>query len=77
MKRENVADQGELFDENQQAEGEGPSEVPKGEKKRVRLTVGVKPEEGREKKKKVPKVWGIKQRHGGRAASITLATERS
>ena len=48
----NVADQNELFDENQQAEGEGPSEVPKGEKKRVRLTVGVKPEEGREKKKK-------------------------
>ena len=72
-----VADQNELFDENQQADGEWPSEVPEMEKKRVRLTIGVKPEEGREKKKKVPK-WGrgIGQRHGGGAAGITPATER-
>ena len=54
----NVADQNELFDENQQAERVGPSEVPKVEKNRVRLTVGVKPEEGLEKKKKVPEVGG-------------------
>ena len=72
----NVADQNELFGENQQAEGEGPSEVPERENKRVRLTIGVKPEEGREKKKKVPKDVGIKQRHGGGAAGITPATER-
>ena len=52
----NVAYQNELFDENQQAAGEWPSEVPKVEKKRVRLTIGVKPEEGREKKKKVQTV---------------------
>ena len=45
----NVADQNELFDENQQAEGEEPSEVPEREKKRVRLTIGVKPVEGQEK----------------------------
>ena len=36
-------------------EGEEPSEVPEQEKKRVRLTVGVSPEEGREKKKSVKK----------------------
>ena len=29
--------------------------MTKGEKERVRLTIGVKPEEDREKKKKVPK----------------------
>ena len=72
-----VADQNELLDENHQLESEELSEVPKKEKKRVRLTIGVKPEEGREKKKKVPKEGGIKQRHGGGAASITLATECS
>ena len=58
---EKVADQNELFDENQQAEGEGPSEVPERENKRVRLTIGVKPGEGQEKKKKVMKGGGGNQ----------------
>ena len=45
------------------------------EKNRVRLTICVKPEEGREKKKKVPKGGGgIKQRRVGGAAGITPAT---
>ena len=43
-----------MLGENHQAESEGPTEVPNVEKKRVRLTIGVKPEDGREKKKKVP-----------------------
>ena len=73
----NVAEQNELFNENQQADGEGPSEVPEREKKRVRLTIGVKPGERQEKKKKVMK-WGgrIRQRRGEGTAGITLATER-
>ena len=36
-------------------ESEDVLELPKGEKKRVRLTVGVSQEEGREKKKSVKK----------------------
>ena len=36
-------------------EAEDVMELPKGEKKRVRLTVGVSPEDGREKKKSVKK----------------------
>ena len=54
-KWEETSVQNELFDENQKVEGEEPSEVPEQEKKRVRLTVGVSPEEGREKKKPVKK----------------------
>ena len=57
----NVAEQNELFNENQQAEGEGQSEVPESEKKRVRLTIGVKPVERQEKKKKVMKGGRIRQ----------------
>ena len=53
----NVADQNELYGENHQEEREESVEVPKWETKRVRLTIGVKPGEGREKKKKVQKVW--------------------
>ena len=52
-----MADQNELYGENHQEEREEPVEVPKGEKKRVRLAIGVKPEEGRENKKKVLKEW--------------------
>ena len=47
-----------MLGENHQAESEGPTEVPKVEKKRVRLTIGVKPEDGLDKKKKVPKEGG-------------------
>ena len=73
---EKVADRNELFDEKVQLEPEESLEVPKEEKKRVRLTIGVKPEVGREKKKKVSERGGIKQRRGGGAAGITRATER-
>ena len=59
----NVTEKNELFNENRQVEGEEPSEVPEQEKKRVRLTVCVSPEEGREKKKPVKK----KMEGGGRA----------
>ena len=75
-----MTEQNELFNENQQVDGEEPSEVPEQEKKRVRLTVGVSPEEGLEKKNPVKKKirgWGRdRQRSGGGTASITLATER-
>ena len=74
FEEEKVTDKNELFNEKAQLESEEPLEVPKGEKKRVRLTVGVRPEGDREKSKKEPK-GGIKQRYGGGAASITLATE--
>ena len=60
-----MTEQNELFNENQQAEGEEPSEVPEQEKKRVRLTVGVSPEEGREKKNPVKK----KMKSGERQAT--------
>ena len=51
----NVVEQNELFNKDQQVEGEGPLEVPEKEKKRVRLTIWVKPGERQEKKKKVMK----------------------
>ena len=46
-KWEETSVQNELFHENQQVEMEEPSEIPEQEKKRVRLTVCVSPEEGR------------------------------
>ena len=58
FEEEKVADKNELFNEKAQLESEEPLEVPKGEKKRVRLTVGVWPEGDREKMKKVPKGGG-------------------
>ena len=75
----NVTEQNELSNENRQVNGEEPSEVPEQEKKRVRLTVCVSPEDGREKKnpvKKKMKGGRDRQRSGGCTASITLATER-
>ena len=51
---EKVVDKNEFFNEKVQLEPEESLEVPKVEKKRVRLTIGVKPEGGVEKKKKVP-----------------------
>ena len=71
-----MADENEVFNEKVQSEPEESLQVPKGEKKRMRLTIGVKPEWGGKKKKKVPEGVGIKQRRGGGAAGITLATER-
>ena len=72
----NVAKQNELFNKDQQVDGEGPLDVPEKEKKRVRLTIGVKPGERQEKKKKVTKVGGrIEQRRGWGSAGITPATE--
>ena len=44
-----------LFNEKVLVEAEDVLELPRGEKKRVRLTVGVSPEEVREKKKSVKK----------------------
>ena len=44
-----------LSNEKVPVEAEDVLELPKGEKKRVRLTVGVSPEEGRENKKSVKK----------------------
>ena len=44
-----------MSNENRQVEPTKEEELLNGEKKRVRLTIGVKPEEDREKKKKVPK----------------------
>ena len=58
----NVTEQNELFNENRQVEGEELSEVPEQEKKRVRLTVGVSPEEGREKKNPVKKKIKVGER---------------
>ena len=58
FEEEKVADKNELFNEKAQLESEEPLEVPKGEKKRARLTVGVRPEGDREKRKKVPKGGG-------------------
>ena len=54
FEEEKVADKNEMFGENYQAESEEPMEVPKVEKKRVQLTIGVNPEDGLEKKNKVP-----------------------
>ena len=71
------ADKNKVFGENNQAESKEPTEGSKREKKRVRLTIGVKSEAGLEIKTKVPKWGGIKQRHGCGAASITLETARS
>ena len=71
-----VVDKNELFNEKVQLEPEESLEVPKEEKKRVLLIIGVNPEGGLEKKKKAPEKWGIKQRRGGGAAGVTLATER-
>ena len=52
---ETGVDGNELSNEKVPVEAEDVLELPKGEKKRVRLTVGVGPEEGREKKKSVKK----------------------
>ena len=54
----NVAEQNELFNEIVQSEPEELLEVPKDEKKRVRLTIGVNPGDGLEKKKKVMEKGG-------------------
>ena len=52
---ETGVDENALFNEKVSVEAEDVLELPRGEKKRVRLTVGVSPEEGREKKKSVKK----------------------
>ena len=52
---ETGVDGNELSNEKVPVEAEDVLELPRGEKKRVRLTVGVSPEEGREKKKSVKK----------------------
>ena len=52
---EKVVDQNELCNEKVHLEPKELSAAPEREKKRVRLTVCLKPEEGREKKKKVPR----------------------
>ena len=52
---ETGVDGNELSNEKVPVEAEEVLELSKGEKKRVRLTVGVSPEEGREKKKSVKK----------------------
>ena len=59
FEEEKVTDKMEVSNENSQVESKKEEELPKGEKKRVRLTIGVKPKEDREKKKKVPE-WGEK-----------------
>ena len=59
-----------------QSEPEELLEMPKVEKKRVRLTIAVKPEGGLEKRKKVPEKGEIKERRGKGTAGITLVTER-
>ena len=56
FEEEKVTDKMEVSNENSQVESKKEEELPKGEKKRVRLTIGVKPD--REKKKKVPKGGG-------------------
>ena len=52
---ETGVDENKLFNEKVPVETEDVLGLPKGEKKRVRLTVSVSPEEGREKKKSVKK----------------------
>ena len=52
---ETGVDENALSNEKVPVEAEDVLELPKGERKRVRLTVGVSPEEGREKKKSVKK----------------------
>ena len=52
---ETGVDRNELSNEKVPVEAEDVLELQKGEKKRVRLTVGVSPEEGQEKKKSVKK----------------------
>ena len=52
---ETGVDGNELSNEKVPVETEEVLELPKVEKKRVRLTVGVSPEDGREKKKSVKK----------------------
>ena len=44
-----------MFDEENHRKVTESLKVSKGEKKRVRLTIGVKPEDQRENKKRVPK----------------------
>ena len=44
----------EVSDENNQLEAAEQVELSKVKKKRVRLNIGVKPEDGREKKKMIP-----------------------
>ena len=53
-----MADENEVFNEKVQSEPEESLEVSKWKKKRVLLTIGVKQEGGREKKKKVPERGG-------------------
>ena len=77
FEEEKVVDKMEVSNENSQVESKKEEEVPKGEKKRVRLTIGVKPEEDREKKKKVPKVGRSKSGRRSRAASSTGTAECS
>ena len=66
----------ELSNEKVPVEAEDVLELPKGEKKRVRLTVGVSPEEGRVKKKSVRKKGDGTSGDMEGVASVTLATER-
>ena len=65
-------DGNELFNEKVPVEAEDVLELPKGEKKRVRLTVGVSTEEGRENKKSVKKTV-----HFGGGETYTLGERRS
>ena len=55
VRRQKGGRQNEVFGENHQAESGEPTEGSKREKKRVRLNIGVKSEDGREKNKKVQK----------------------
>ena len=74
FEEECTSEKKEMFDEENQVKVPEQVEVLNGEKKRVRLTVGVKPEDDREKKKRVPNGWGggKQRRYGGGPASIQV-----
>ena len=55
FEEEDTSEKKEVFDEENQRKVTELLEVSKVEKKRVRLTIGVKPEDNRVNKKRVPK----------------------